>query len=126
MSIFRKFTLVFGALIALFAMTADAQAATKISRSPMSWRTFWNCETHGVRGICLPYLYAYDGLVRVTYNSYYNSRQRANVVTITEVDQSVSMYGATNFGNPCGIGLGITVQVYDNTGRYVTTLYGTR
>ena len=64
--------------------------------------------------------------MRVTYTSRYDSVRRANVVNITEVDQSVIMYGAGNFGNPCGVGLGITIQVYDNVGRYVTTLNGTR
>jgi hypothetical protein len=71
-------------------------------------------------------MYAYDGMVIVNYKSKYDARRRVNVVTITGVDQSVSMYGAANNRNPCGIGLGIVVKVYDNTGRQVATLRGTR
>ena len=126
MNSLRKFTLTLGVFVALFAMAANASAATKVSKSPKDWRTFWNCENHGVRGICLPFMYAYDAMVVVDYISSYDSRRRVNNVTIKGVDQSVSMYGAANNGNPCGIGLGISVKVYDNTGRNVATLYGTR
>lgn len=126
MSRLRAFALLVTALCLLSVSGTGVAAATKISRSPLSWRTFWNCSNNAVLGLCAPYLYSYDGLVRVTYTSTYDSRLRANVVTITEVDQSVSMYGAGNFGNPCGIGLGITVQVYDSSGRQVAQLTGTR
>ncbi len=113
-------------VIAITAVAESAQAATKYSRSHKTSRTFWNCEQQGRFGICLPFIYLYDAAVNVTYTSTYDSRRRVNVVTIKEVDQSVSMYGAANNGNPCGVGLGISVEVYNNLGRRVATLYGTR
>lgn len=123
---FRSFVLPSVFAVMLLALPSGAAAATKISQSPTTWKTFWNCETVGARGICLPFIYTYRGLVTVTYTSTYDARSRANVVTIQKVDQSVSMPSAANNGNPCKIGLGIVVDVYENGNRHVASLYGTQ
>lgn len=121
----RKLVITLVAVATVFVMVESVQAANKYSRSQKTTRTFWNCEQQGRFGICLPFIYLYDAAVSVTYTSNYDSRRRVNVVTIKEVDQAVMMYGLAN-NNPCRVGLGIAVEVYDGSGRRVTTLYGSR
>lgn len=120
MSRLRKHCILLVAFTTTFFLfpVKEVEAARFASKSSMKFAVFSNYSAWLV-----PFPYTWDGLVAVDYTKTYDSRARRYVYTITKVDKSVSMYGAANSGNPCGVDLAISVDVYDGS-RRVTTLTG--
>jgi hypothetical protein len=116
----RKSLLVAASITLLLLAASQVTAATKYVQSPTRAAVFFRCEQGFF--LCAPYGYTWRASVNLTYTSNYDQRLRKNVVTISKVDQTVLMFQAGRFGNPCKVQLASTVDVYENGSRRIATI----
>lgn len=110
----RKSLVVASSITLLLLAASQVTAATKYVQSPTRTAVFF-------RDLA-PYGYTWRASVNLTYTSNYDQRLRKNVVTISKVDQTVLMFQAGRFGNPCKVQLASTLDVYENGSRRVATI----